>query len=343
MQIVAMDGVYTVPTTAKTIFVAAAQRYDVLVTAKKSAKRNFDIAALVDMAMLRTSFSGNQVAHASLVYSSKYPKASQRDAATLNSNILPAIDDLTVEPLDGQKVLGPVTKQVTFDTGFQKINGINRAVVNNITFLAQKYVFYWLSHCMMLTTCRVPTLYTALSAPGKLKSNSEIYGVNSNSFVLEKNDIVELVINNFDDRGHPWHVHGHQFQVVARSANDAVLKGQLYDPSSVSRSLVPARRDTVGVNGGGWVVIRFRADNPGVQLVHCHIEWHMEAGLAATFVEDPDDINVIIPPDHRLACAIDGMKTVGNAAGNVIDFLDLSGAITEPPEVNVGALVIEEH
>jgi len=189
---------------------------------------------------------------------------------------------------------------------------------------------------------RVPTLYTALSAPRNLKSNPVIYGVNSNSMVVKQGDIVEFLIRNHDTGGHPWHLHGHQYQVVARSASNALANGQLYDPSSASPSLVPARRDTVGVNAGGWVAIRFKADNPGIQLIHCHIEWHMEAGMAATIVEAPEVINVNIPPDHRLACSIDGMPTQGNAVGNAINFLDLTGAITEPPPENVGALVVND-
>jgi iron transport multicopper oxidase len=141
MQIVAMDGIYTVPTTANTIFVGAAQRYDVLVTANASkSNQNFDIAALVDASMFRTPYTGNLAAHASLVYNSKDPAATQRDATTLTNTILPAIDDLTAKPLDGQKVLGPVTKQIIMDFGFTRIDDITRAIINNVTFLPQKWV-----------------------------------------------------------------------------------------------------------------------------------------------------------------------------------------------------------
>jgi iron transport multicopper oxidase len=48
----------------------------------------------------------------------------------------------------------------------------------------------------------------------------------------------------------------------------------------------PPRRDVVGV-GGSEVRIRFKADNPGPWFLHCHIDWHLEAGeftLRARFV-----------------------------------------------------------
>lgn len=36
---------------------------------------------------------------------------------------------------------------------------------------------------------------------------------------------------------------------------------------------VPMRRDTVLVQPNGYAVLRFRSDNPGIWLFHCHIEW----------------------------------------------------------------------
>ena len=45
------------------------------------------------------------------------------------------------------------------------------------------------------------------------------------------------------------------------------------------------RRDTLAVKPQGHIVLRFRSDNPGVWLFHCHIEWHVDSGLVMTFVE----------------------------------------------------------
>ena len=77
-------------------------------------------------------------------------------------------------------------------------------------------------------------------------------------------------------------MHGHEFQVLARSEEDA---GD-WDPSESSKlPKIPTRRDTILVNGNGHAVIRFRSDNPGVWQFHCHIEWHMKQGLMLTIVE----------------------------------------------------------
>jgi len=114
------------------------------------------------------------------------------------------------------------------------------ALINNVTYLGQK----------------VPTLYTALGAPPNLKTNTGIYG-QINPLVVNSGDIVEIVINNLTPGGHPWHMHGHQFQVVARGNGT-------YNPAEADPH--PMVRDVAGVQPGGYVVFRFQANNPGVQL-----------------------------------------------------------------------------
>lgn len=38
----------------------------------------------------------------------------------------------------------------------------------------------------------------------------------------------------------------------------------------------PMRRDTFTVQEQSHVVFRFKADNPGLWIVHCHVAWHFE-------------------------------------------------------------------
>ncbi|OAG38740.1 hypothetical protein AYO21_07093 [Fonsecaea monophora] len=60
----------------------------------------------------------------------------------------------------------------------------------------------------------------------------------------------------------------------------------------------PPRRDTALVVGniekdpnvGGYLVLGFKTDNPGVWLLHCHIIWHSESGMGLQFIERPDEI-----------------------------------------------------
>lgn len=96
------------------------------------------------------------------------------------------------------------------------------------------------------------------------------------------------------------------------------------------------RRDTILVAPNGHAVLRFRTDNPGVWVFHCHIEWHVASGLIATFIEAPLEIQAAlsskIPQEHFELCERNHppIKTSGNAAGNDVDFLDLTGEPAPP-------------
>ncbi|KAF5374041.1 hypothetical protein D9757_010059 [Collybiopsis confluens] len=86
---------------------------------------------------------------------------------------------------------------------------------------------------------------------------------------------------------HPFHLHGHTFDVI-RSAG-----------STTSNYVNPPRRDVVSTGGlTDNVTIRFRTDNPGPWFLHCHIDWHLEAGFAIVFAEDTQDTALANPvPD----------------------------------------------
>lgn len=124
-------------------------------------------------------------------------------------------------------------------------DGANYAFFNDITYVRP----------------RLPTLYTALTT-GDFATNPVVYGVNSNTFVLEHNQVVEVILNNQDPGKHPFHLHGHNFQTVVRSEENA---GD-FDPSNVTYAQTPMRRDVFMVRPNGHIVLRFRSDNPGVWL-----------------------------------------------------------------------------
>ena len=41
----------------------------------------------------------------------------------------------------------------------------------------------------------------------------------------------------------------------------------------------PQRRDVQVLQKQGYIVVQIDADNPGVWPFHCHIAWHVSAGL----------------------------------------------------------------
>lgn len=77
---------------------------------------------------------------------------------------------------------------------------------------------------------------------------------------------VELVFVNKTMMPHPMHLHGHFFQVVA-------INGERF---------AGALRDTVLVPPKTSVTVAFDADNPGWWALHCHLLYHMQAGMFTT-------------------------------------------------------------
>ncbi|OJD15165.1 hypothetical protein AJ78_04560 [Emergomyces pasteurianus Ep9510] len=102
---------------------------------------------------------------------------------------------------------------------------------------------------------------------------------------------VDLVVNNLDEGPHPFHLHGHDFFILTVHASsrgwgsynpfNPHQQHQQYRPSSKDLDTA-LLRDTVQIPRRGHAVLRFRADNPGIWLFHCHILWHLASGMAMT-------------------------------------------------------------
>jgi len=82
---------------------------------------------------------------------------------------------------------------------------------------------------------------------------------------VKKGQRIALKYINETGMSHPMHFHGHSFQVI--EINGKSLNGAL--------------RDTVLVPPKTSVKVVFDADNPGTWYTHCHVLWHLAAGMAA--------------------------------------------------------------
>ncbi|MCO5566263.1 hypothetical protein L7F22_019939 [Adiantum nelumboides] len=106
-----------------------------------------------------------------------------------------------------------------------------------------------------------------------------------------KSQFIEVIVQNWDDGPHPFHLHGHKFWVM-ETFQTAYLHG-LYKDEGQSKKykLTEApKRDTVNIPRRGYAVLRWKADNPGVWAFHCHVLVHMVSGMAMAFVDMPENI-----------------------------------------------------
>lgn len=137
------------------------------------------------------------------------------------------------------------------------------------------------------------------------------------SLDIRNGDTIQLVLSNLGMGSgwyHPIHMHGHSFYVVkmgygtfnekygflGKQNEDIDCSGGenfeneysfCYNATWRDRSWLngnipglelktPPRKDTIIVPNGGYAVIRFKANNPGLWIIHCHIEMHSLKGMA---------------------------------------------------------------
>jgi iron transport multicopper oxidase len=162
------------------------------------------------------------------------------------------------------RVLTPVDHQIIMDMNAANIGGVQRFTINNVTYLPQN----------------VPTLYTTLTVGDEYASNPTVYG-QANPYVVKYGEVIEIIVNGYLENLHPFHLHGHQFQVMERTAPNAG-----YFPGCGNFSQTPMRRDTVMVQNQGFTVLRFHADNAEVL-----ISQHEVSGNAAGNSRRPLDVN----------------------------------------------------
>ncbi|KAI1298831.1 multicopper oxidase-domain-containing protein [Xylaria venustula] len=167
---------------------------------------------------------------------------------------------------------------------------------------------------------KYPTLHRVLDGLAQNNESYAIEGVNTDAFdgkselVISnsKLETVDIILQNMDENSHPFHLHGTKMWVLGAGhgyfpgyeALGFLPEGKgLLDPANNTIISNPLKRDTITVEGFGWVLIRFIADNPGVWLFHCHVIWHSEAGMGMQFLSRVDDLRGLqVPEEARKLC-----------------------------------------
>lgn len=117
----------------------------------------------------------------------------------------------------------------------------------------------------------IPLVFTA-----KFKGHGamEEWCINGKSYpdtdspVLKTGQRYRLLLKNPSLDDHPIHLHRHVFELRSLSG------------SSATRGIL---KDTVLVPSRGEVAVEFVADNPGLTLLHCHQQNHMDLGFMMVF------------------------------------------------------------
>ncbi|KAJ2350449.1 ferroxidase fet3 [Coemansia sp. RSA 2671] len=305
LQVVEVDGQYTEPMEVDGVDIAPGQRYSVLVTAHSASSFNYRYNVTMHASFIPDEPGlSPRIFIGDVVYKHGAPFS---QAGSFNNSFRWA-KDIDLHALDQEPAL-PVDRSLELVVGRSLYStGQFFTHINDITYVSP------------LT----PTLYTALSM-GDMMTDERVYGPQTHSVLLKHNEAIELVIHNPNTVPHPLHLHGHAFQITEYGPTSPLAPSNATVAPIVKSSGVPVKRDTVVVLPLQYAKIRFRADNPGVWMLHCHMDTHFIMGMTMTFVEAPDVLRKTqkVPTKMLNMCAKQGIKTTGNAAGN--QGLDLTG------------------
>ena len=99
----------------------------------------------------------------------------------------------------------------------------------------------------------------------------------SDRILINKGEVLKIILTNNSMMRHPMHLHGHDFRVVNSQGQYAPLKNVL--------DIMPMETDT----------IEFAANQSGNWFFHCHILFHMMAGMGKVFTYANSPVNPELP------------------------------------------------
>ncbi|KAL3626922.1 Laccase-4 [Castilleja foliolosa] len=276
LTVVEVDATYVKPFQTDTILIAPGQTTNAILTAHKSAGK-YMVAASTFMDTQIVAVD-NQRATATLHYAgtlSSSPAAltvpPQRNATSVANNFTNSLRSLNTNTFPAR-----VPKRIDHSLFFTVGLGINScptckagngsrvvASINNVTFvmpataLLQAHFFNMSGVFTTDFPANPPTPFNYTGTPPASMATTK----GTKLYRLPYNSTVQVVLQDtgiIAPENHPVHLHGFNFFAVGRGLGNFNAKT---DPKSFNL-VDPVERNTIGAPSGGWVAIRFRADNP---------------------------------------------------------------------------------
>ncbi|KAM1069679.1 hypothetical protein EV1_001474 [Malus domestica] len=312
LTVVSADASYTKPFTTTVLMLGPGQTTDVLITGDQSPARYY-LAASAYFSAQNAAFD-NTTTTAILEYKSApcRPNCKNSSAAKPIMAQLPAFNDTNTASAFTKSFRSPRKVEVPTEIdenlfftiglglnncpknfGSQRCQGPNgtrfTASMNNVSFVLPNNISILQAYLQ-----NIPGVFTA-DFPANPPTKFDYTGNVSRSlwqpmsgtrgYKLKYGSRVQVVLQDTSivtPENHPIHLHGYDFYILAEgfgnfNAQTDTKKFNLIDPPL---------RNTVAVPANGWAVIRFVADNPGAWIMHCHLDVHINWGLAMVFLVD---------------------------------------------------------
>ncbi|KAM3325665.1 laccase-4 [Capsicum chacoense] len=321
LTVVEVDATYVKPFQTDTIVIAPGQTTNVIVTANKNSGKYMVAASPFMDAPIAVD---NVTATATLHYSGTLDNnpTTTLTTSTPPKNATPVANSFldSLRSLNSQKYPANVPQKIDHSLFFTVGLGVNPcptckqgngsrvvASINNVTFVMPTIALLQahFSGIKGVFTTDFPANppfafnYTNTTPPANMGTTN-----GTKVYRLSYNDTVQIVLQDtgiIAPENHPIHLHGFNFFQVGKGIGN-------YNPKTDPKNfnlVDPVERNTVSVPSGGWVAIRFHADNPGVWFMHCHLEIHTTWGLKMAFLVDngkgPNE-SLLPPPKDLPKC-----------------------------------------
>lgn len=268
ITVVANDGNDVEPFEVDRLIIAVAETYDIVITIPDENK-SFEILATTED---RTQSASFIIGNGELVIQPNLPKLSYFDGMKMMNNMMKMngdLDDMGMEMSLNQMDMNTVM--------YQELKKNEKGEKPNIQTL----------NYSMLKSSTNTTFPDTL----KLREFKFVLTGNMNRYVwsldnkvlsetdeitIKKGEKIRMIIYNNSMMRHPMHLHGHDFRVLNGKGEFSPLKNTI--------DIMPMETDT----------LEFEANQSGDWIFHCHILFHMMAGMGRVFSYENSPTNPLI-------------------------------------------------
>lgn len=269
MRIIAADGPTVKPLQVKRLLVGMAETYDAIVTVPPSGKWEVRATAQ-DGSGFASMYLGKGDVHAA-------PDMPRPDLYRMDSHLMAAMEESEAMPDMSGAMQSRSGSKPDKMQGMQHMpmsaRGEKSVVVTENPRPLSPYKQLRSPHSTTLRAS-LPRRTIELRLTGDMERY--IWSFNGKTYAedgvitIKKGEVLRLEFINDTMMHHPLHLHGHFFRVLEGQGDDAPLKHTIDVP--------PMARRTV----------EFEANEYGDWLFHCHLLYHMHAGMTRIFSNQPE-------------------------------------------------------
>jgi CopA family copper-resistance protein len=299
ITVIANDGNDVEPVEVDRLIIAVSETYDVLVTIPENGSYEF-LATSEDRTKSTSIFlgAGNKI-KAKPLPKLKYFEGMKmmNGMMKMNGNLDDMGMSMSLNQMDMNTVMYPeITGEVTEKTFSEKDTASMGELKHDMKDMKMDESQYNSNAMSDIVTLN----YSMLKSPTKTdlpknatvkelrfelsgNMNRYVWSLNnkvvseSDKILIKKGEIVRMVIYNGSMMRHPMHLHGHDFRVLNGQGD--------YSPMKNIIDIMPMETDT----------LEFAATESGDWFFHCHILYHMMAGMGRVFSYENSPANPEIP------------------------------------------------